>query len=209
MLQKIPGIVIPDDRPGAPAGNVFWSGNLGETGWFVHGYQSVWLPATLLHGDQQAKLVDALFASSRQWRMSLHFNKGLAGAPAEGVAAAKSTAMNPAVLNAFALAITAGEGPPAFPSIPGHQPDLAVARQEARNIDQAMKAMLPLVERRGSYVSEANYFDGDWQQSYWGANYARLRAVKKKYDPDGLFFVHHGVGSEDWSPDGFTRLTSK
>ena len=23
----------------------------------------------------------------------------------------------------------------------------------------------------------------------------------------GLFFVHHGVGSEEWSADGFTRLT--
>jgi hypothetical protein len=30
-----------------------------------------------------------------------------------------------------------------------------------------------------------------------------LRAVKDRYDPEGLFFVHHGVGSEDWSPDGF------
>jgi hypothetical protein len=27
-----------------------------------------------------------------------------------------------------------------------------------------------------------------------------------KYDADGLFFVHHGVGSEDWSADGFTRI---
>jgi hypothetical protein len=34
-----------------------------------------------------------------------------------------------------------------------------------------------------------------------------LQAVKTKYDPNGLFFVHHGVGSEDWSEDGFTRLT--
>ncbi len=208
-LQKIPGIVIADDRPGAPAGNVFWTGSLGETGWFLHGYQSLWLPAALLRAEKEAKLVDALFASSRQWRMSLHFNKGLAGAAADDVAAAKNTAMNPAVLDAFALAITAGEGPPAFPDIPGHEPDLMVARKEARQIDQAMKAMLPLVARRGSYLSEANYFDGDWRQSYWGSNYARLRAVKKKYDPDGLFFVHHGVGSEDWSPDGFTRLTSK
>ena len=36
--------------------------------------------------------------------------------------------------------------------------------------------------------------------------FARLRAIKKQYDPDGLLFVHHGVGSEEWSPDGFTRL---
>jgi len=33
-----------------------------------------------------------------------------------------------------------------------------------------------------------------------------LQTVKAKYDPEGLFFVHHGVGSEDWSDDGFTRL---
>jgi hypothetical protein len=30
--------------------------------------------------------------------------------------------------------------------------------------------------------------------------------VKERYDPDGLFFVHHGVGSERWSAAGFTRL---
>jgi hypothetical protein len=29
--------------------------------------------------------------------------------------------------------------------------------------------------------------------------------VKREVDPDGLFFVHHGVGSEGWSEDGFTR----
>jgi hypothetical protein len=32
-----------------------------------------------------------------------------------------------------------------------------------------------------------------------GGNHARLAEVKKKYDPDGLFFVHHGVGSEQWT----------
>jgi len=31
--------------------------------------------------------------------------------------------------------------------------------------------------------------------------------VKDRYDADGLFTVHHGVGSEDWSADGFTRLS--
>jgi Berberine and berberine like len=39
---------------------------------------------------------------------------------------------------------------------------------------------------------------------FWGSNYAMLLAVEEKYDPDGLFFVHRGVGSERWSADGFT-----
>jgi hypothetical protein len=30
--------------------------------------------------------------------------------------------------------------------------------------------------------------------------------MKRRYDPAGLFFVHHGVGSEQWSADGFTRV---
>jgi hypothetical protein len=33
-----------------------------------------------------------------------------------------------------------------------------------------------------------------------------LAAVKKRYDPGGLFFTHHGVGSDEWSANGFTRL---
>jgi FAD/FMN-containing dehydrogenase len=45
-----------------------------------------------------------------------------------------------------------------------------------------------------------------WQDAYWGTNYPKLRAIKRKYDPRGLLFVHHGVGSEEWSQDGFERL---
>jgi Berberine and berberine like len=47
--------------------------------------------------------------------------------------------------------------------------------------------------RGGAYVSESNFFEEDWQHSYWGSNYARLASVKKKYDLAGLFFVHSGV----------------
>jgi FAD/FMN-containing dehydrogenase len=46
------------------------------------------------------------------------------------------------------------------------------------------------------YVNETDYFEPDWQRSFWGGNYPRLLAVKQKYDPAGLFRVHHGVGSE-------------
>ena len=61
----------------------------------------------------------------------------------------------------------------------------------------------------GAYVAESSYFESDWQKSYWGSNYARLHAIKMKYDPAGLFFVHHGVGSEAWSADGFTKLAGR
>jgi hypothetical protein len=63
----------------------------------------------------------------------LHFNKGLTGALAEAIAAARDTAMNPAVLAAFALIISGAEGPPAYPGIPGHEPDLVESIQEIRH----------------------------------------------------------------------------
>jgi hypothetical protein len=63
----------------------------------------------------------------------LHFNKSLAGAPQEEIADARNTATNPTVLSSFALAIIAGGGGPVYPGIPGYEPDLAVARQNATN----------------------------------------------------------------------------
>jgi FAD/FMN-containing dehydrogenase len=68
-----------------------------------------------------------------------------------------------------------------------------------------MNELRKVIPEAGSYVSESNYFNEAWQQSYWAQNYSRLRAIKDKYDPTGLFFVHHGAGSEDWSADGFER----
>jgi FAD/FMN-containing dehydrogenase len=141
--------------------------------------------------------------------VSLHVNKGVAGAPADAIAAASDTAMNPAVLDAFALIISAAEEPPAYPGIPGHEPDPSAARRHADAIDRAMTEVRTLLRTVGSYVAESNFFEPAWQESFWGSNYARLLAVKDKYDPEGLFFVHHGVGSERWGAEGFTRLPGR
>src|SRR5260370_429941 len=83
----------------------------------------------------------------------------VAAASAEDLAAAKDTATNPAVLDAFALAIIASLGPPAFPGIPGHEPDLAAARRHSHEIDSAMDELLKVVSRSGSYVSESDFFE--------------------------------------------------
>jgi len=205
MLKQVLGFIKSDDRPGAPEGNVFWPGDQGQAGQVLHGYQSAWLPAALLQDGKQQALCDALFAASRHWGVSLHVNKGLAGAPAAVRSAAADTAMNPAVLDAFALAISAANGPPAYPGVAGHEPDVALARRQAQATGRAMDELRKLVPQAGAYLAESNFFEPDWQRSFWGKNYERLLAVKRRYDPEGLFFVHHGVGSETWSGDGFTR----
>ncbi len=204
--KNLPEFVIADDRPGAPDGNIFWVGNLGEAGQILNAYKSAWLPASLLEKNSRDRFVNAVFESTRSWSMSLHFNKGLAGASAEDIKAARDSATNPAVLDAFALAICASDGKPAFAGIQEREPDAADSQRKAALVGKAMDPLLKLVPDPGSYVSESDFFERNWQRSFWGTNYPRLAAVKKKYDPEGLFFVHHGVGSEEWSSDGFRKL---
>jgi hypothetical protein len=65
---------------------------------------------------------------------------GWMSAPSVYAVAARSTADVVAAVN-FArenLAIIAGGGPPAYPGISGHEPDLTAARKDAGDIDKAM-----------------------------------------------------------------------
>ncbi|KAI2629958.1 FAD-binding domain-containing protein [Hypoxylon sp. NC1633] len=49
----------------------------------------------------------------------------------------------------------------------------------------------------GTYPNEANPFTQNWRQSWWGDNYEALRAIKNKYDPEGLLKCWKCVGFED------------
>lgn len=207
-VQKTVGLVLADDRPGAPPANVFWTGDQAEAGQFIHAYHSAWMPVSLMKERNQDRIVQTLYAAAQHSAVHLHCSKGLAGAPAEAIARAKDTAMNPAVLDAFALLTVASYGEPQYPGIAGRAPDLELARARVKAVNAAIAEIYKLVPkaRAGAYVAESNYFDPNWQQSYWGSNYPRLQAVKKSYDPDNLFFVHNGVGSENWSSDGFSSV---
>jgi FAD/FMN-containing dehydrogenase len=190
------GLIVRDDRPGAPEGYFYWVADADQVGQVLHAYESTWLSQRLLAPDRRPALVDALVRASQIRSVALHCNKGLAGAPAKVLDWTSDTSMNPAVLDAFALAIAADNEPPAYPGIPGHEPDVAQGRRDARVVAAAMAPLKALAERPASYLSEADYFQDDWQVSFWGDHYARLSRVKDRYDPGGLFSVHHGVGTE-------------
>lgn len=139
---------------------------------------------------------DSIFEASRHWHVSLHFNKALYGAEPEAVARDRMTAINPAVFAAGALVIVASSQQAAFPGIAGHEPDLDMATRCAGRVTAAMAPIRAIAPGAGSYVNETDYFEENWQDAFWDANYQRLLDVKRRYGPDNLFRVHHGVGNE-------------
>ncbi|MEW5315002.1 MAG: hypothetical protein WDW38_006459 [Sanguina aurantia] len=162
-----------DDGAGAPRDHVLWAGDQGQVGWFIHGYDSAWMPESLLGIGAQAHLVDTLFAATRHSEFALHFNKGLAGAPAEVLAAARDTATHPAVLGAVRAGNLRCGWPAGLAGLPGPGPDLVAARQAAAAVAHAMGILRTAAPGAGAYVSESNYFEPHWQRAFWGPNYPR------------------------------------
>ncbi|KAI1272223.1 hypothetical protein F5Y07DRAFT_308514 [Xylaria sp. FL0933] len=72
------------------------------------------------------------------------------------------------------------------------------------------KSVMPQIEAAtpggGAYLNEANFEQPNWQDVFYGANYPRLRDVKNKVDPLGVFYSQTAVGSELWAEDADGRL---
>lgn len=184
---------VPDDRPGAPAYHMMWAGDKEQAGTYIHAYTSAWLPSRLLQDNQVETLATAIVEASRELGFSLHFNKGLFGASAETLAQARDTAMNPEVLDAFALAIIANGGPAVFEGLPGMRRDDAKAQQGEDATRKSYARLMQVAPGAGAYFSESDFFQKNYRKAYWGSNVPRLAAAKRKYDPDGIFTVRNGI----------------
>ncbi|KAG0258885.1 hypothetical protein DFQ27_004393 [Actinomortierella ambigua] len=78
---------------------------------------------------------------------------------------------------------------------------LSQQRRIQRTLTTAMDRLRKLTPGSGAYTNEADPEEPRWQNAFWGKNYPRLRAIKRKYDPKGLFVCRLCVGSDDWSDD--------
>ncbi|KAG0244736.1 hypothetical protein BGW41_006294 [Actinomortierella wolfii] len=58
--------------------------------------------------------------------------------------------------------------------------------------------LISLTPGGGTYFNEADANEPNWQYSFFGDNYPKLREIKDKFDPHGLFVCRLCVGSEDW-----------
>jgi len=171
----------------------YWNGNQGETGVYLYAHKTRWLPIDQFKKNQFAKV---LFDASRHWPIALHFNKGLSGASKETMEREKKTCLNPVVLQSAALAIIAAIDQGIYPGVPGHELDTKKGLELSAKVNAAAKILFDATPNSGSYSNETDYFEKDWQKSFWGEHYPRLLQIKQKYDPDNLFWCHHSVGSQ-------------
>ncbi|PBK81775.1 FAD-binding domain-containing protein [Armillaria gallica] len=57
-----------------------------------------------------------------------------------------------------------------------------------------------------SYSNEGDTLEEDFKTTFYGPNYPRLEDIKGKYDPNDMFIVAAGVGSDKWDKDGLCRI---
>ena len=63
---------------------------------------------------------------------------------------------------------------------------------EANTMYDPLREITP---NSGAYWNEADRFEPRWEESFWGLeNYAKLKQIKLKYDPEGMFRVWNGIG---------------
>ncbi|KAJ7881047.1 FAD-binding domain-containing protein [Mycena olivaceomarginata] len=85
--------------------------------------------------------------------------------------------------------------------------DSASAAEIAATRTKFQDSQAAIIERlsgpnAGSYSNEGDIFEPNFQTTFYGPNYAKLSAIKTRYDPKDLFIVAAGVGSERWDVHG-------
>ena len=48
----------------------------------------------------------------------------------------------------------------------------------------------------GTYINEANPYEPDWKNVFWGPNYDRLLKIKRRIDPTNLMVCNRCVGTD-------------
>ncbi|KAH6698253.1 hypothetical protein BKA61DRAFT_530825 [Leptodontidium sp. MPI-SDFR-AT-0119] len=147
---------------------------------------------TLLESPQQlSKVVRKMTDDGAQLlEMAIGAKMSVAGNP--------DNAVNPAWRNADILLFASGVD------------DNSTQASIDNRVTQVWAGLLrDLTPNGGTYMNEADVYEVDFQKSFYGANYDRLLLIKKKYDPQGLFYATTAVGSEAWIRQDNGRLCKR
>ncbi|KAK4187062.1 Tetrahydrocannabinolic acid synthase [Podospora australis] len=153
-----------------------------------------------------SRLLDTQALSSNITATKLAFEKFAAGGQAnpyivsgKGVWTAKPRGGSTAVSPAWRRTVVHATASVSFPA-----QDLSArtaATEKTRGFAAALRELSP---NMGAYVNEvgADRYEPDWQQTFWGENYARLLQIKRTVDPDDVLWCAPCVGNERWHEVG-------
>ncbi|KAL4878800.1 hypothetical protein BJY04DRAFT_229664 [Aspergillus karnatakaensis] len=172
-----------------------------HTGGIAHGGSRLFSRDLLVSGDGPQRLIQTL--KDLPWSHGSHaIGHIVAGGAVAANAETVDSALNPAWREALTHIIVGSLYPNPHASLE-EQKEL---RYNITNIHVEALRSVEGSDRMGAYLNEADPYEKDFQASFWGANYARLYDIKQKWDPEGLFIVRRGVGSEDWDEEGLCRM---
>ncbi|CAN8097437.1 unnamed protein product [Discula destructiva] len=85
--------------------------------------------------------------------------------------------------------------------------DFSINLEARRNVTDILQPALDAITPGGGgYLNEADLYQPDWQDAFYGSNYAELLAIKHKYDPENILWGKTAVGSEGWDIRADGRL---
>lgn len=74
----------------------------------------------------------------------------------------------------------------------------AMVERQHRMTDVYIPTLAALTPGGGCYLNEGDFRQPNWQDVFYGTNYKRLREIKKKFDPEDVFYASTAVGSDEW-----------
>ena len=221
FLSQMPGFVhrSPYD-PGEPNRAFFWGANVGEISIYWMYYVSRYLRVDQFLDDTEAGMEKIATFAKKTGNFGIHFNKAQYGVSEWILQEFDKTPMHPSIKESFGLMIQASGVSHYTPLVKDELQHNTSNIQDWLNgcqgnletcpvLDSINEALHELQENTpgaGSYFNEADYFELNWQDNFWGMeNYERLLLIKQKWDPQELFYCHNCIGSEDWEEGGMCK----
>ncbi|KAL0064420.1 hypothetical protein AAF712_008584 [Marasmius tenuissimus] len=81
-----------------------------------------------------------------------------------------------------------------------------VARNRKRISTEFIPALKQLAPGSGAYINEADPYEPDFKEAFYGPNYARLLEIKDKWDPEHVLYGSLAVGGDRWKQTEEGRL---
>ncbi|KAH7388764.1 FAD/FMN-containing isoamyl alcohol oxidase-like protein MreA [Pyrenochaeta sp. MPI-SDFR-AT-0127] len=145
------------------------------------------------------KVADAILFASLPEPTQIGYNIGHIVNPGHGVPKVDN-AIHPTWRNGSSFVIT-------NVLLTGQESWAVKKERELFNTNVVGKALRDASPTGASYVNEGDLYEPNWQEAYWGSNYPRLLQIRKKFDPNGVFYTQTTPGTEKWSVIDFgTKL---